>query len=389
MANSTTHLRTISPSQSQKEVTLNQIVDALSPAATYGRDASACSGLTWGYFGGTVLVGGAPAQIANGTVLLTASATNYLEADPADGSVSANTSGFSAGAVPLYQIIAGASTVTTYSDLRVLGGGGGISADDVTAAIDAHEAEPDPHPQYLTQTEANALYAPTGDGSTNLAAHVAASDPHTQYQKESEKGVANGYAGLDSGGKVPAAQLPASATAGGTVTSVALTTPGLLFDVTGSPVTTAGTLAMTLKTQAKNKFLAGPVSGADATPTMRAIDAADLPAQPFDLTAFYPGLPTASGIVTRVPVARAVTFPAGLTGSVGVSSVPASASAVFDIQKNGSSVGSMTFATGATTASFTAASSITLAAGDIISIIAPASQDGTLANVGIVLAGSR
>ena len=32
--------------------------------------------------------------------------------------------------------------------------------------------------------------------------HVALADAHTQYQKESEKGVANGYAGLDAGGLV-------------------------------------------------------------------------------------------------------------------------------------------------------------------------------------------
>jgi hypothetical protein len=42
-------------------------------------------------------------------------------------------------------------------------------------------------------------------------AHEVAADPHTQYQKESEKGVADGYASLDSGGQVPAAQIPAIA----------------------------------------------------------------------------------------------------------------------------------------------------------------------------------
>lgn len=65
---------------------------------------------------------------------------------------------------------------------------------------------------------------------------------------------------------------------GGTVTSVSLTTPGLLFNVSGSPVTGSGTLGMTLKTQVKNTFLAGPTTGADATPTMRALVAADMAA---------------------------------------------------------------------------------------------------------------
>lgn len=39
-----------------------------------------------------------------------------------------------------------------------------------------------------------------------VPAHAAAADPHAGYQKESEKGAANGYAGLDAGAKLPAAQ---------------------------------------------------------------------------------------------------------------------------------------------------------------------------------------
>jgi hypothetical protein len=111
--------------------------------------------------------------------------------------------------------------------------------------------------------------------------------------------------------------------------------------------------------------------------------------QPFDLVAFYPGVPSASAIVTRVPVARAVTFPSGLTGSVAKASVAATSSTAFDIQKNGTSVGTITFAAAGTSATFTAASAITLAAGDVIAIIAPGTADATLANVGFVLAGTR
>ena len=63
----------------------------------------------------------------------------------------------------------------------------------------------------------------------------------------------------------------------GTVTSVSLTAPGL-FAVAGSPVSTAGTLALSFASQAANTVLAGPTSGAAAAPTMRALVAADLPA---------------------------------------------------------------------------------------------------------------
>lgn len=64
----------------------------------------------------------------------------------------------------------------------------------------------------------------------------------------------------------------------GTVTSVAVTVPNL-FTVAGSPITTAGTITLALATQAAKTFLAGPISGANAAPTMRTIAATDLPFQ--------------------------------------------------------------------------------------------------------------
>ena len=63
----------------------------------------------------------------------------------------------------------------------------------------------------------------------------------------------------------------------GTVTSVALTVPSIL-SVAGSPITTAGTLAVTLATQAANLIFAGPSSGGAATPTFRALALADFAA---------------------------------------------------------------------------------------------------------------
>lgn len=61
----------------------------------------------------------------------------------------------------------------------------------------------------------------------------------------------------------------------GTVTSVALSLPSI-FTVSGSPVTTSGTLTGTLNTQSANRVFAGPTSGGAATPTFRALVAADI-----------------------------------------------------------------------------------------------------------------
>jgi hypothetical protein len=62
----------------------------------------------------------------------------------------------------------------------------------------------------------------------------------------------------------------------GTVTSVALTVPSWL-GVSGSPVTTTGTLAVTAVNQNANRVLAGPATGGAATPDFRALVPADLP----------------------------------------------------------------------------------------------------------------
>ncbi|MBA3588310.1 hypothetical protein [Methylibium sp.] len=112
---------------------------------------------------------------------------------------------------------------------------------------------------------------------------------------------------------------------------------------------------------------------------------------PFDVTTFYPGVMTASAVVVRVPVARAVSFAANFAGSYGTASAAATASTAFDVQKNGVSVGTATFAAAATTATFVTAAGavVSLLAGDVLSIIAPATPDTTLANAGFVLAGTR
>src|SRR6266704_1686225 len=63
---------------------------------------------------------------------------------------------------------------------------------------------------------------------------------------------------------------------GGSVTSVALTVPAE-FSVSGSPVTTAGTLAVSKANQTANQVYAGPTSGGAAAPAFRALVAGDIP----------------------------------------------------------------------------------------------------------------
>jgi hypothetical protein len=88
----------------------------------------------------------------------------------------------------------------------------------------------------------------------------------------------------------------------GTVTSVALTAPAE-FSVSGSPVTTTGTLAITKANESANQVWAGPTSGGAAAPAFRALVSGDLPSAP-----------TVSGEVTAADFKAA-----GLTGAVSAS----------------------------------------------------------------------
>lgn len=67
-----------------------------------------------------------------------------------------------------------------------------------------------------------------------------------------------------------------SGSASGTVTSVGLALPDTMFSISGSPVTTSGTLTGAFITQTANRVFAGPTTGSPATPTFRGLVNADI-----------------------------------------------------------------------------------------------------------------
>jgi hypothetical protein len=116
MSDSASLLTQLTTAQAGKEATVNEINNALSKNSFGGKRQSS-SGLSWDYFGDRILVDGVSTAIANGTVALTASTTNYVESTRA-GVVSKNTSAFTPGSIALYKVVTGASTVTSYEDHR-------------------------------------------------------------------------------------------------------------------------------------------------------------------------------------------------------------------------------------------------------------------------------
>ncbi len=116
--------------------------------------------------------------------------------------------------------------------------------------------------------------------NTNSGGGVTIQNPSTVTAYNFNLPTTAGTAGqvLKSGGGGSTAMTWGTASTG-TVTSVAFsdasTTP--IYTISGSPVTTSGTLTQTLTTQTANTVFAGPSSGSAAQPTFRALVSADIP----------------------------------------------------------------------------------------------------------------
>ena len=110
---------------------------------------------------------------------------------------------------------------------------------------------------------------------------------------------------------------------------------------------------------------------------------------PYDIGVYLPGQPEAGATLLQLVASRAFTLPADLTGSQGYVGTAPTAQADLDIRKNGASIGTITFAAAAGTATFAFASDVVFAAGDRLTVLAPGSQDASLADISITFKGTR
>lgn len=152
-----------------------------------------------------------------------------------------------------------------------------------------------------------------------------------------------------------------------------------------SPLTTKGDLYGHSTVDARIPVGAdGTLLTADSTQTLGLA----WKAQPYDVTSFLAGNPVASGLVLGLTFARAVNFLSNFSGSVGTVGTNPTASAVYTVKKNGSSVGTVAISTaGAFT--FSTSGAVSFASGDRMTITAPTVQDATLGDVAMTLAGTR
>lgn len=115
----------------------------------------------------------------------------------------------------------------------------------------------------------------------------------------------------------------------------------------------------------------------------------------FIVTTYCQGTPDSNAKLLRVPVTAAITFPANFAGSQATASVAATVDTVFSVQAihagSATQIGTVTFLAGAVTGVFasTGSNPQSLLAADILAIIAPATADATLADIGFALTGTH
>ncbi len=110
----------------------------------------------------------------------------------------------------------------------------------------------------------------------------------------------------------------------------------------------------------------------------------------YDLGFFYSGKPTDSQEVFRMESVRAWTHPDPGTGSTGEARVASTGNVAFSVRRNGTQYATVTFNISASgTWAFDAAADENFAAGDTLTVLAPATADATLEDIAIFLKGLR
>lgn len=156
--------------------------------------------------------------------------------------------------------------------------------------------------------------------------------------------------------------------------------PGLAYTISALTIVT---LTEAVNTDTNLMFIYGDLSPTPVLPNILA--AAGIS---YDLSTYIFTTTTVSQECIRFKSPRIITWLANFSGSTGSSRVAATAQTDFNVLVNAVSKGTIRFAAAATSATFIAASPVTVAVGDIITVVGPASPDATLAGISLVLFGA-
>lgn len=150
---------------------------------------------------------------------------------------------------------------------------------------------------------------------------------------------------------------------------------------------------LTVKGTAAGTTVAVPPGGvvwiAQTTADMKALTPLYTGTTPYDIGVFLPGQPDDGATVWAFKATRAFTMADDFAGSVYDNASNPASTAVFNVNLNGSGIGTISVNTSGVATFSTTGGAVSIAVGDVLELIAPSPQDGTLSDIAITFLGSR
>ena len=143
---------------------------------TFDENTATTTGLTWGFKSGTIRLDNTVTDISAGTVGLTDDSTNYVEIDPSDTTVKANTSSFTSGRIPIREVVTSSGAQTTSTDRRAwfdqVAAGTSTSAGILELATDAETATGTDNARAITPANLKSMILDEDNMSSDSAVRV-------------------------------------------------------------------------------------------------------------------------------------------------------------------------------------------------------------------------
>ena len=131
------------------------------------------------------------------------------------------------------------------------------------------------------------------------------------------------------------------------------------------------------------------ISSTNVQFTLAALKLFLLGTQPAPIVLSVPGGLTAAAVLWTVAMVQPVIVPANFAGSSGYARTPGTGITVLTLRYSRagaiSPIGTVSFATGATAATFSVQAAVALAIGDVLLLDGPAAADATLAGFGVTI----
>jgi hypothetical protein len=110
---------------------------------------------------------------------------------------------------------------------------------------------------------------------------------------------------------------------------------------------------------------------------------------PYDISFFLQGaMDAANTRVAGLVAARNISLPSGIAGSRAKARVAPAASVTYTVKVNEIEKGTIVFGAGQTNGTITWLSNVTVAAGDVLTVVTPASVETSIRDVSIALVGA-